>query len=51
MVANPGDSFFIDYQTKHRIEGGENDAVLLEIAYGDFDEDDITRYEDAYGRA
>lgn len=34
---------------KHRIEGLE-DSVVLEIATGKFDEDDIVRIEDDYGR-
>ncbi len=49
--AHPGDEFFIPTGTKHRIEGGEEGVVFLEIALGAFDEADITRLEDAYGRA
>ena len=34
---------------KHNIKALTN-VIFLEIAYGDFDEDDIIRYEDKYGR-
>lgn len=36
---------------KHRMYAGEYGLEILEIAIGDFDEEDITRYEDKYGRA
>ncbi len=49
--AKPGDTFFIDVQTRHRIEGGSEQAVILEVARGTFDENDIVRFEDRYGRA
>lgn len=35
----------------HRLEAGAEGLTLLEIALGVFDEDDITRYEDDFGRA
>ena len=50
-VAKPGDEFFVPQGAKHRLKGGEVDSQVLEIAFGTFDEDDITRYEDVYGRA
>lgn len=49
--ANPGDEFIIDKLKPHRLEGGDDDAQVLEIAYGNFDENDIIRLEDKYGRA
>ena len=49
--ANPGDEFMIEKLQKHRLEAPKYDVQVLEIAHGDFDEDDITRYEDKYGRA
>ena len=49
--ASPGDEFFIDKLQKHRIETKDEPAQFLEIAHGDFDEEDITRLEDKYGRA
>ena len=47
----PGDNFFVARGTKHRVSGGPLGLTFLEIAFGDFDEDDITRIEDNYGRA
>lgn len=38
--------------TAHRVTGvGDGPARFLEVAFGEFDEDDIERLEDAYGRA
>ncbi len=48
--ARPGDSFFIPKQTVHRIQTTDNDLLILEIAYGEFDEEDIVRIQDVYGR-
>ncbi len=51
IEASPGDEFTIKEKELHRLSA-KNDAVqVLEIAYGDFDEDDIIRVEDKYGRA
>ena len=48
--AAPGNEFFIPYGTNHRAEAGQGGFVFLEIAFGEFDEGDITRLEDKYGR-
>jgi mannose-1-phosphate guanylyltransferase len=48
--AQPKQEFFIPQKTKHRIEAVENNVEILEIAFGDFDESDIVRIEDSYGR-
>ncbi len=45
-----GDSVKVPARTPHRIEGIK-DAIVLEIAYGKFDEEDIVRIEDDYNRA
>ena len=45
-----GDEFLIPTGTKHRAEGGEGGLKFLEIAFGEFDEGDIERLEDKYGR-
>lgn len=45
-----GDSVPVPLKAKHRIEG-ITDSVVLEIAYGKFDESDIVRCDDDYGRA
>ena len=45
-----GNEQYIPLETKHQIKAGEDGLEVLEIALGDFDEDDIIRYEDKYGR-
>jgi mannose-6-phosphate isomerase-like protein (cupin superfamily) len=50
IKASPGDEFFIAKKAKHRIEGKENDAQILEISFGDFDENDVVRLADDFGR-
>lgn len=49
--AKAGDEFFVPRGIKHRAEGGPEGLRFLEIAFGEFDEDDIVRLEDKYGRA
>lgn len=49
--AREGENVFCPRHTEHRVEGGPNGTVFLEIAFGDFDENDIERLEDRYGRA
>lgn len=49
--AKAGDEFFIQAGEKHRVTGGPEGMQFLEIAFGEFDEGDITRLEDKYGRA
>jgi mannose-6-phosphate isomerase len=49
-VAEAGDEFFIPRGTVHRASGGPHGARFLEVAFGRFDEDDIERLEDRYGR-
>ncbi|MCS7224618.1 MAG: phosphomannose isomerase type II C-terminal cupin domain [Armatimonadetes bacterium] len=41
---------FIPQGCRHRLKGEDNDCRVLEISFGIFDEDDIVRYEDRYGR-
>lgn len=50
IEAHEGEEFEIPVQVKHRIKGGDTVSQILEISLGDFDEDDITRLEDRYGR-
>ena len=50
IPASPGDNHFVPRGTLHRIEAGTAPVVILEISFGDFDEKDITRLEDKYGR-
>ena len=49
--AREGDVFFSPRRTKHRALGGPEGLVFLEIAFGTFDESDIKRLDDRYGRA
>lgn len=50
--AKPGDEFYVTKKELHRIETKDDMVQILEIAYGDnFDEEDIVRVEDKYGRA
>ena len=49
-VAKPGDEFFAPRGIKHRVTAGDTDVTILEISFGDFDETDIIRLEDKYGR-
>jgi len=48
--AKPGDEFVIEKKTLHQIEAKDSGVQFLEIAYGDFDENDIVRVKDKYGR-
>jgi len=45
-----GDDHFVPRETKHRLETGDSSLVILELAFGDFDQNDIVRLEDKYGR-
>lgn len=47
--AKEGDEFWIPKKTIHRIIG-VTDTKVLEISFGEFDENDIVRYDDIYGR-
>lgn len=40
----------VPLKTKHKMKAGGDGMEVLEIALGDFDESDIIRYEDKYGR-
>ncbi len=46
-----GDEHYIPLGAKHRLSSGPSGIEVLEIATGDFNENDIIRYEDKYGRA
>ena len=52
VTAKPGDEFMVSKLEKHRIEAKDDAVQILEIAYdNNFDEEDIVRLEDNYGRA
>lgn len=45
-----GDEYKVTQGEKHRMEALSDGLVVLEISTGDFDENDIVRYEDDFGR-
>ncbi len=47
---NPMEPVFIPQGAKHQLIGEDKDYRILEIAFGNFDEDDIVRIDDKYGR-
>lgn len=49
--AKTGDEFLVPKEAPHRVAAIDEDALFLEISYGDFDENDIVRIKDNYGRA
>lgn len=49
--ARPGDEFIVPIGALHRVSAIDDDAEFLEIARGDFDENDIERILDKYGRS
>jgi quercetin dioxygenase-like cupin family protein len=48
--AHAGDEFEIPAGATHRLAGGEEGIVVLELALGEFDESDIERVADDFGR-
>lgn len=50
IQAKPGDEFSVGEGVNHRIAANENEVEILEIGLGEFDETDIVRLEDKYGR-
>ena len=44
------DELIIPVNAKHRLVADEHGLEILEIAVGDFDENDIIRYDDKYNR-
>ncbi|MDP9249711.1 MAG: phosphomannose isomerase type II C-terminal cupin domain [bacterium] len=51
IKAKQGDEFAVPQKTPHRIHAIDSDTQILEISSGNFDEGDIVRLEDKYGRA
>lgn len=45
-----GSECSVSRKTNHRLIGGTENLVILELVFGDFDENDIVRLEDKYGR-
>lgn len=52
MTLPAGTDVFVSRMQHHRLGNSQDHPVrVLEIATGEFDEDDICRFEDEYGRA
>jgi mannose-1-phosphate guanylyltransferase/mannose-6-phosphate isomerase len=51
MEPSVGDRVLIHAGQTHRLASSGPVARILEVAFGHFDEDDIERLDDAYGRA
>jgi mannose-6-phosphate isomerase len=51
VESRAGDEFFVPRGVIHRVEGGEHGGRFVEVCFGAFDENDIERLDDAYGRA
>lgn len=49
-AAKTDDTFFIPRGTKHRLRAGTETLRVLEISFGEFEDEDIVRLEDMYGR-
>jgi mannose-6-phosphate isomerase-like protein (cupin superfamily) len=50
IAMKTGDEIEISIGEKHRLKYKDGNAQVLEISFGDFDENDIVRLEDDYGR-
>jgi mannose-6-phosphate isomerase len=50
IILREGETVTIPRQAKHRVGAPESECIILEIAYGRFDENDIVRLEDDYQR-
>lgn len=50
FTGREGDEFEIPVKANHRLAGLKKEGLVLEISYGQFDEDDIVRVEDDFGR-
>lgn len=50
IILDQDDDLYVPVNTVHRLVGGKHGAVILEIAFGEFSEEDIVRIDDDYGR-
>jgi mannose-6-phosphate isomerase len=51
LFPTPGEKLYIPRETVHRLSCvGEQPVRILEVSFGEFDEGDIVRLEDIYGR-
>ena len=47
---NVGDEIWIPVGAKHRLSSNGTDVRVLEVAFGNWQQEDITRYDDNYAR-
>lgn len=45
-----GENIIIPKGASHRITTGKTECIILELSFGEFDENDIVRIQDDYGR-
>ncbi|MEW5924538.1 MAG: phosphomannose isomerase type II C-terminal cupin domain [Candidatus Zixiibacteriota bacterium] len=50
LLPKPGDQILIRRGSRHRLGSTGKRARVMEISFGFFDENDIERYDDVYGR-
>ena len=50
FVAKQGEEFIVKKGEKHSISAKDTEVRVLEISFGEFDENDIVRIKDKYGR-
>lgn len=50
VILTEGETISIPKKAKHRVSALDSECVILEIAYGKFEENDIVRLEDDYNR-
>lgn len=50
FLPEPGDELWIPAGARHRLSSTGSRARVLEIAFGNWQQEDITRYEDDYDR-
>jgi len=51
MYPNAGDEIWIPANARHRLSSAGPAVRVLEVAFGNWQQDDISRYEDDHGRA
>lgn len=51
VILTKGETISIPRQARHRVAAFDRECVILEIAFGRFDENDIVPIEDNYNRA
>lgn len=50
LKPEPGEKIFVPRRVVHRLSAANEPVRVLEVSFGQFDEDDIVRLEDNYGR-